>query len=344
MRAALIVPAPFATVSGGYIYDRAIVEGLRARGDDVDVVELAGRHPLADDRACAEAAAAWRRLPPDAIPLIDGLCLPAFAPLADALAARRSVGLIHHPTALETGHDEATRESLRSTERTLMPLLARVIVTSVPTGKRLTADFGVAAERLSVVVPGTAPAPRSMGSGGPGCAILSVGVITPRKGHDVLLRTLARLPDLDWTLTIAGAPRDPIYAQSLVALSETLGIARRVTFAGELVADALDHLWQHADVFALATHYEGYGMAIAEALKRGLPVAATNGGAAGDLVTPASGVLVSPGDEAALALAMRRLIFDIALRAEMAESAWHVGQTLPDWPAQADVFAAALAA
>jgi glycosyltransferase involved in cell wall biosynthesis len=340
MHVALFVPAPFATISGGYNYDRAIVAGLRARGHVVDVAELAGTHPLPDDAAIEAARAAWDRLPQDTIPVIDGLCLPAFAP--DAVASRRTVGLIHHPTALETGHDDATREALRTAERALMPLLARAIVTSAPTGKRLTDEFGVAAERVAVVVPGTAPAPRSPGSGGPGCAILALAVITPRKGYDVLLRALARLRDLDWTLTIAGAPRDPLHAQALAALAEDLGIARRVTFAGEVTGDDLEALWQGADLFALATHYEGYGMAIAEALKRGLPVATTSGGAAGDLVTADSGIVVAPRDHAALALALRRVIFDAKLRAEMAEGAWQVGQTLPDWPGQADAFAAAL--
>jgi glycosyltransferase involved in cell wall biosynthesis len=340
MQAALFVPAPFSTVSGGYNYDRAIVAGLRARGHVVDVVELDGTHPLPDDAARASARAAWATLSGDVVPIIDGLCLPAFAP--GDIASRRTVGLIHHPTALETGHDAATRDALRSTERALMPLLARAIVTSVPTGARLTDEFGVAAERIAVVVPGTAPAPRSPGSGGPACAILSLAVITPRKGHDVLLRTLARLRDLDWTLTIAGAPRDPVHARELVALAAELGIAPRVTFAGEVVAESLEALWHGADLFALASHYEGYGMAIAEALKRGLPVATTSG-VAGNLVTADSGIVVAPGDDAAMARALRRFIFDRPLRAEMAEGAWQVGQLLPDWPTQADAFAAALA-
>ena len=98
-----------------------------------------------------------------------------------------------------------------------------------------------------------------------------------------------------------------------------------------------------ADLFALATHWEGYGMAIAEALKRGVPVAVTAGGAAGKLVTPESGVVCPVGDHINLSKALRRLIFGTGLRREMAEAAWQVGQTLPDWQTQAREFAQALA-
>ena len=149
-------------------------------------------------------------------------------------------------------------------------------MTSEPTAERLAADFGVDRERIRVVVPGTDDAPRSAGSGGPTCRIISIGTLVPRKGHDLLLRALARLFDLDWQLTIVGSPeRDPVHARTLAALAEELGIAQRVRFAGEVTDDALEALWREADLFALATHWEGYGMAIAEALKRGVPVAVT---------------------------------------------------------------------
>ena len=330
MRIALLVPAPFATVSGGYNYDRAIVDGLRAQGHAVEVLELDGMHPLPDAIATASARAAWQRVAPDTVPVIDGLCLPAFAPLADALAARHAVGLIHHPTALETGHDAATREALRASERHLMPLLSRVSVTSAPTGQRRPEEFGVAGERISVVVPGTAPAPRSAGAGGPCCAILAIGVVTPRKGHDVLLRALARLSDLDWTLTIAGAPRDPVHARSLEALAEQLGIARRVTFPGEVIAEDLERLWQRADLFALATHYEGYGMAIAEAIKRALPVASNQRRCGRRSRYARLRRRRGTRRRCRAALALRRLIFDNGLRARWRISgAWRVGCGLP---------------
>lgn len=344
MHLTLLVPAPFAAVSGGYAYDRRMVAGLCAAGHMVEVIELAGQHPLADDAARQSAVAAWAALAPDAMPIIDGLGLPAFGELSDALATRPTVGLIHHPTALETGFTEDERERLRAAERRLMPLLSRVIVTSEPTAERLVADFGVQHARISVVVPGTGDAPRRMPSSNDPCHVLSIGTLVPRKGHDVLLRALSGLPDLNWQLTIAGAPdRDAVHANGLRALAEDLNIATRVTFAGEVVDAALEALWQRADIFALATHWEGYGMAIAEALKRGIPVAITAGGAAGALVPPEAGAVCPPGDVEQLSKALRRIIFGKDLRAYLAENAWHAGQALPSWDDQSRAFAAALA-
>jgi glycosyltransferase involved in cell wall biosynthesis len=343
MRIALLVPAPFDTVSGGYIYDRRLVAGLRALGHAVQVIELPGHHPLPDDAATEGARAALGAVPEDARIVVDGLGLPSFAPFAEALVRRHAVGLIHHPTAQEHGTPGPVRDALRAIEAELFPRLARLVATSPLTARRLPDDFGADPARIGVVEPGTDPAPRSPGSGGDGCAILSLATLIPRKGHDVLIRALATLPDLDWSLTVAGGARDAVYAQGLAALAEQLGVAQRVSFPGEVVAEEVEALWAGADIFALASHWEGYGMAVAEALARGLPVAVTAGGALAELVPVAAGVVSPPGDVVSLGKALRRVIFDAGLRAEMAEAAWAAGQKLPRWEDRATAFAAELA-
>jgi glycosyltransferase involved in cell wall biosynthesis len=343
MHVSLIVPAPFDTISGGYGYDRRIVADLRAAGHEVAVIELPGAHPICDDIARDAACAAWEGLPVGTKPVIDGLALPAFRGLDDAISARAAIGLIHHPLSLETGLPDAARAALADIEHRLLPRLSRLIVTSETTAETLSGAFRIPEARIRTVVPGTDDAPRQTPRDAPGCEILAIGTLIPRKGHDLLLRALARLWDLDWHLTIVGSPeRDVPHAHGLMALAKELNLDQRVRFAGELVGDALDGAWRAADLFALATHYEGYGMVIAEALKRGLPVIVTKGGAAGNLLTPDSGCVCPAGDRDQLSKALRRLIFDTDLRRDMAGAAWRVGQSLPSWRAQADMFAQAL--
>ena len=336
MKIALLVPAPIETVSGGYNYDRRLIAGLRANGHAVRVIELAGNHPMPDDTAEAAARAAWAGLAEDELPVIDGLGLPAFA----GLDLGRAVGLIHHPTALEKG---LNRDALREKELALFPAMKRLIATSRLTAERLAADFGVDPAKIGVVEPGTDAAERARGSGGPSVRILAVGTLVPRKGHDVLLRALGRLADLDWSLGIAGSARDEVHANGLKGLAEELGLAQRVEFLGELDDATLAAAYDRTDLFALATHWEGYGMAAAEAIARGLPCALTAGGAITDVVPPAACVVAQPGDANSLSRAMRRVIFDPGLRREMSDAAWEAAGSLPRWADRAEAFVQELA-
>ena len=347
MQIDFIAPAPFDRINGGYEYDRRIVAGMRALNHEVRVHELEGGHPVADTAAVASARQCWQSLPRNGVVVIDNLALASFAPLNAELATRPLIVLDHHPTGLETGLDDVTRASLIEVEKRLLRHARLVIATSQATADTLAAEFDVASERVCVIEPGTADAPRSRGSAPDGrgaVELLAIGTLIPRKGHDVLLRAIARLPDLDWHLTIAGSARpDPDTAVALKSLAADLTIDSRVTFLGEMTGEPLAALWQQADLFALATHYEGYGMAIAEALKRGLPVAICGGGAAGALVTPQSGVVCPPADIDQLSKALRRLIFDTELRRSLADGAWTAGQSLPNWPTQTARFAQAVA-
>ena len=96
----------------------------------------------------------------------------------------------------------------------------------------------------------------------------------------------------------------------------------------------LEALYHSASIFVLATHYEGYGMALAEALARGLPVLSTHGGAVPDTVPPEAGVLVPSGDEQALTAGLWWFLSGpdaAARRAGLAEGSLRHGRSLPTW-------------
>jgi glycosyltransferase involved in cell wall biosynthesis len=258
--------------------------------------------------------------------IIDGLAYGAMPGIAGAEGRRLTlIALVHHPLALETG----APPGLQMGEREALRHARAVIATSGQTAETLRRDYGVPEERLVVAPPGTDPAPQALRLGQP-THILSVGTVTPRKGHDVLVAALALVVDLPWRCTIAGAlDRAPDMVRQLRAQIADRGLARRIILAGE-VADA-GVLYAGADLFVLASRHEGFGMAFAEALAHGLPVIGTTAGAIPSLVPEAAGALVPPDDPGALAAALRRLLTDGAAREAAAAAAWRAAAHLPRW-------------
>lgn len=339
-----IVPGSLLQRTGGYLYDARMVEGLRRRGWRVRVHELAGRFPEPDALARESLGRALSGIEGGSRVVVDGLALGGSPEAARAHAERlRLVALVHHPLSDETGLSDDARARLFASERDALAVCSGVIVTSPYTARRLT-GYGVPASKVRTVVPGTSSAPRASGPGAEAPpSLLCVGIVTPRKGQDVLIRALAELVELPWTCTLAGdLERDPPFAASVRGLVERLGLGSRVDLAGELAAPALARRYDQASVFVLPSHYEGYGMALSEALARGLPVVSTTGGAIPETVPEEAGILVPPGDPAALARALEVVLRDPERRSAAAAAALRHGTRLPDWETQTGSFHTAL--
>ena len=342
-RVTFAIPGDLATLSGGYGYDRRIIAGLRRLGWHVDVVGLGDGFPRAD---AGQKAAALDRLTatPEMQPLvIDGLAYGALPEAAMALRERPVVALVHHPLALESGLAPQEADRLRASERTALSAARLVVATSHTTAALLTADYHVTADRIEVVLPGTDRVPFAAGSDGTDVRLLAVGAVVTRKGFDLLAEALAPLRSLRWRLTIAGdRGRDAEAVGLLDSAIERHRLQDRVESVGAVSAERLDGLYARTDVFVLASHYEGYGMAYAEAIAHGLPVIGTTGGAIPEVVPPAAGRLVPPGNVASLSSALHDLITDRDLRLRMRTGSRAAAALLPTWEDSGARFAALL--
>jgi glycosyltransferase involved in cell wall biosynthesis len=340
VRLTFAVPGRLDTPTGGYGYDRQLIAALRARGCDVRHLSRPGAWPTPTPGDRAATSAALAGLPDGDLALIDGLAFGAMPAEAAAEAGRlRLVALVHHPLGDESGLAPAERDRLLASETAALGQARAIVCTSPATARRL-ADLGVPSERITVAPPGTDPGPQSPGAGDPPL-IHSIGSLIPRKRHDVLIAALASLRDRRWHARILGSPAlDPATAAALSAQIDASGLASRITLAGA-VADPRADL-ATADIFALASEYEGYGMAFAEALSQGVPIVACRTPAIGDLVPEAAGTLVPPGDTAAFAEALATLLDDPDRRRTAAAVAWAAGQGLPRWPDTAALVAGVL--
>jgi glycosyltransferase involved in cell wall biosynthesis len=193
------------------------------------------------------------------------------------------------------------------------------------------------------VRPGNDPVLPAHGNNDGVVRLLSVGSVVPVKGYDLLIAALATLADMPWRLTIAGdRTRDPAAAAQLDADIEAYGLGERVAVLGAVPPERVDELFLASDLFVLASRFEGYGMALTEAIAHGLPVVSTRAGAIPDTVPAGTGLLVPPDDAAALAQALRHLVGDPAKRQRLATNARAAAGQLPTWQDSARLFAGAI--
>ena len=343
-RVAFAVPGDLATPTGGYGYDRRVITELQALGWHVDVLSLGDGFPRPDAEQRVIALSRLEALPEGVPVVVDGLALGALPEEAEKVARRAPLAaLVHHPLALETGLSREDAEKLFESERRALAATRAVIVTSPYTSQRLSENYDVPPDSITVAPPGTDRGAPAKGSTDGTVRLLSVGSVVPRKGFDILVAALAPIAALPWQLRIAGdLTRDQGTAAKLEADIAHHKLSGRIDLLGAVSPERLGPLYSSSDVFVLASHFEGYGMAYAEAMAHGLPVIGTTGGATVDTVPPNAGVLVDPGNVKALTRALRMLIENEKERRWFASGALAASADLPTWQDTARILAATL--
>ena len=315
----LLVSGDVARRTGGNLYDRRMEEACRRTGVRLRVVAVG---------STAQARSELRRLRPRVI-VIDSIAVTIAAPLvgwARSELGARFILLMHMPTRAR-----GTRTLLRTADR--------VIAVGSDLARAL-AQQGVPRSRLSVIPPGCDGIPRiarpSRERRDGTLRVLAVANWSPTKGIANLVAAAAQVPSVH--LDLVGDTTKGPYHNAVHARIRANGTGGRVVVHGALDEHALARRYADADVFALPTEREGYGIVFGEALAHGLPVVAADIEPVRAIVGDA-GLFVPPRHVRSLAAALR-LMTDKWLRRRLAKNARVRARTLPRWRRSQALFVA----
>ncbi len=334
-----VYPGDLATPTGGYAYDRRIIDGLTQLGWQVELLSLGSNFPYPGQETIASARQLLLHLKPGIPIVMDGLALGVLPEIVAELAMSHDViALIHHPLAFETGISADQAAVFKASEALALSYVKRVVVNSPSTAKQVSQFLGVQSDKIEVILPGTdrqaiekRSKEASKQSNGK-LQLLSVGSVIHRKGFDILLEALYPLIALPWTLSIAGdITRDDVAYKQLQKDIVRFGFQDRIHVLGAVTEEHLENLYRQADIFVLASRFEGFGMAYAEAIARGIPVIGTNAGAIADTVPATAGLLVPPDDVQSLTIALRKMIQDEEYRLTLSQGASEVAALQTTW-------------
>lgn len=335
-----LVPGDIRTLTGGYVYDRALVAALEARGIHVSVKQ--------------SSVATIERMHDGALVVIDGLGLADLDEALNVHAQRlQFIALVHHPAGLETGLPESIAAEISTQELSALHAAQSIICTSKWTADQLT-HSGLPAQRIHVIEPGVDATIAKLRSKvlrrdaalahSEGLRMLCVATITPRKGHEILVAALDELQQFNWELDCIGSRlRDNKHAAAIENQIACHGLEKRIRFCGEVSRAALAQAYACADLFVLASHFEGFGMVFAEAHAAGLPIVATSGGATEQTLANCSGsVVVSNESHQPLRHALQNLLEHREAWLELTAAANSQSDRIRDWNHVASEFVVAV--
>ena len=343
MRLGLIIYGSLSSLSGGYLYDRKLVEHLQSQGDQVEIISLPWRGYLRHlgDNLSASLLRRLSRLEIDIL-LQDELNHPSLFWLNRRLRRRvvyPFISIIHH-LRLSEQRPRWQNRLYRGIERRYLGSVDGFIYNSQTTRGVVEGQVGAGYPGLVAYPAGDHFQPRltqgeiTRRAAQPGpLRLLFLGNVIPRKGLHTLLGALSRIPRDAWALEVIGSlGADRAYAARMRGLAARLGLSGGVKFPGSLAEDELAKRLEKAHLLVVPSSYEGFGIAYLEGMGFGLPAIGTSAGSAGEMITHGmDGYLIEPGDAQALAGHLIDLWQDRSKLAQMSLAARRRYSAHPTW-------------
>jgi glycosyltransferase involved in cell wall biosynthesis len=337
MKLCFLIPGDIHSLTGGYLYNLRITEGLQQRGHAVQILKLHG--PLSNVAATEETCRLHLgKMEEGTWVIIDSLAMGALRKIIQEFRHRlRLAGLIHLPVSYDPlTMDQTTLPD--NDELGAMQDSCHLILT----GKflrQLLLDSGVAMEKISVVEPGVDLFPRKPAYAKFPSELLCLSNYTPLKAQHVLIDALGKISHREWTLRLYGnlnSNRD--YVKTLMAIIKRKNLEKRILLHDTLERRNLSAPFLKADLFVLPSLFESYGMVLTESLAHGIPVVSTTAGNIPDTVPASMGMLTIPGDANDLASVLDEIISREGTYTSLCEAAAQYFLQARSWNTTLDEF------
>jgi glycosyltransferase involved in cell wall biosynthesis len=343
MRIGLLIYGSLETISGGFLYDRLLVDYLRRQGEQVELISLPWRsyaRHLGDNLS----PGLYRRLKDLKVDILlqDELNHPSLAWLNERLKPSLHyplVAIVHHLRSCESRPAWQNRFYRRVESRYLHSLdgfifnsnTTRQVVSGLLTRLPESIVAFPGGDRLRMhITPGEIHA-RAYQPGP--LRLFFLGNLIRRKGLHTLLAALEKLDESEWSLEVAGSlEADRMYTRQIMRQIESARLEKNVSLLGPLQEDGLVGCLRRAQLLTMPSSYEGFGIAYIEGMGFGLPSIASTAGAAHEIITPGeNGYLITPGDADTLASHLACLAQDRRRLAEMGLAARQRYLAHPSW-------------
>lgn len=356
MRIGLVIYGSLDTISGGYLYDRMLVDYLRRQGDQVELVSIPWRsYPLHLMDNLSRAL--FRRLSLLEVDVLlqDELNHPSLFWINQRLKSRYYsrrqatrqpplISIVHHLRSSESY--PAWQQSLyRWIERRYLRTVDGFIYNSQTTRRSVEALIGTTAPNIVALPPGGQFLPEIQtdeivtraNQSGP-LRLIFIGNLIPRKGLHTLLDAIQSTPEDSLTLTVVGgALSDAGYARHILKQANNGRLQNRVRLLGSLTQAELIKQLKHHHLLVVPSSYEGFGIAYLEGMGIGLPAIGTTSGGASEIISHGmDGFLVAPNDPNSLRQHLLELHADRNRLAEMGRAARRRFLSHPAWETTAE--------
>jgi glycosyltransferase involved in cell wall biosynthesis len=345
MRIGLLTYGDMANISGGYLYNRKLVDYLCRQGDQVEIISLPPRsywRSLGDnfDPSC------WRKIATASVEILieDAMVHPSVALQNRRISRQLNIPIISLVHLLNSFDHQPWYSAWfkRAVERRYLKSVSGIIANSQTTQAQLQQLLDHRLPPYCIAVPAAdhfdavnmTPSELQQRAQAPGpLKILLVGNVIRRKGLHVLIRALGQLADENFRVTVAGRlDMEPDYVATLKQQIRDLRLQGEIVFKGVVESSALPELYRQHQLMVLPSAYESYGIVYLEAQQFGLPVIGTTAGAAHEIVGHGeNGYLIEPENHRLLAGYLHILQNDRQLLTRLSRNALVAYARHPKW-------------